>query len=302
MATFDITRPTDAIRLDEQRSATTPFAVSNLSSRTIRARFEVLPAVPDDRALYAIAAEGERVLRPNETHTVRVQITAPQATPPGVHTFRLKVVDEEAPDEHFAESQAVEFNVPVITPPKLRFWWLIPVAILVLAIAAVVWLTTRDPGDPNTITIEAGYASPEFRTRGTDTAVLENARVLVFGRELATLAHLMPVLEQVAAANDRRGIPLLIAVPSIAEDPLGVLVKNQQAKLLNVVVSVVKGSAAEQEEALQRLATFTGTTVLPNDTAVENAKIEALGSATRIRVSAESTAVTVARRPSGDSR
>jgi hypothetical protein len=294
VATFDITRPSGTIRLDEDRRAPVPFTVTNLTSAPIRARLDVIPQTAADRPLFTVEGGAERTLQPNETLAIRVLISATSATAPGSHGFVLKVVDIERPDDVFATSQPVEF---VIAPAPARtwpFWWVIPVAALVL-IAAVttIWWRSRHSGE---LQLDYGYRSAAFvNVRNSGIAAVDDPRILVYGRAITSMRFLMPLLEQLVANGKP---PLVIvahvedaAVAELARATAGAPQRSGAPLVPPVLLYVVVDVSPENEETLERVAAFTQTHVLVDERELENARLDDLGRAKQVRVGKSETSI-----------
>ncbi len=182
MATFDITRPKDVIRLNPDGRGDIPFTVTNVTAKPIRARLEIKPDNPADQSIFTVEGGLDRTLRPNETQNIRTLVAAGPGTAAGSHKFWLKVVDTELPDDNFAESQSVEFLVPQreAHEGKLKFpWWIIPLAaLLLLCIGGGAWYLHAYPkaGDYRTRKVED--AVTELRDQGFEPKVLTTDIVL----------------------------------------------------------------------------------------------------------------------------
>ena len=93
---------------------------------------------------------------------------------------------------------------------------------------------TQQLADPHTVTLNAGYASPDFITDSTSAwAVLDRPSVLVCGDAIESFRELISPLEKLILSRT----PLVVVAPSIASDVLATLEVNtirQTMRLLAV--------------------------------------------------------------------
>jgi hypothetical protein len=94
---------------------------------------------------------------------------------------------------------------------------------------------TKQLADPQTVTVDAGYASSDFVTDpSTNWAVLERPAVLVCGDSIESFRELISTLEKLILSRT----PLVVVAPSIASDALATLEVNtirQTMRLLAVI-------------------------------------------------------------------
>lgn len=165
MPAFEITRPKDVIRIDGDGHGAAVFVVTSRVPDPIRARLDVIPGNPADQAMFNVEDGPDRNMRLNDTQNVRVILKVPLTAASGPHMFRLRVVDADAPNERYEESQPVEFAVPEHEGPKpvaKGRWWIIPLAAILLLVAGITgWYL---------------YAYPklgDYRQQSVDTAKLD---------------------------------------------------------------------------------------------------------------------------------
>ena len=75
------------------------------------------------------------------TQTVTVNVAVPEGAPPGRKVFTLRVATERDPDNDFADSPTVAFEVKAPAPkaePKKPFPWWIPAVAAVALVAAII--------------------------------------------------------------------------------------------------------------------------------------------------------------------
>ena len=80
----------------------------------------------------------------NATQTIKVDLAVPEGAPPGRKIFTLRIATERDPDNDFADSPTVAFEIPEAAPkfePKKPFpWWIAAVAAAALVVVGgVIW-------------------------------------------------------------------------------------------------------------------------------------------------------------------
>jgi chaperonin GroEL len=101
-----------------------------------------------------------------------------------------------------------------------------------------------------------GYFSPYFMTDPRkQEARLENPAILISDLRLTTAEQLMPVLEQLARANQRS---LLVIAQEVSGGALGLLVANHQAGTLRLLAVKAPSYGIHQAAILEDLAALTG--------------------------------------------
>ncbi|RKS05651.1 chaperonin GroEL [Nocardiopsis sp. Huas11] len=138
---------------------------------------------------------------------------------------------------------------------------------------------------------DKGYVSPYFVTDGDrQEAVLEDAQILISQSKIGNLNELLPLLEKVVQETKK---PLLIIAEDIEGDALGALVLNKMRGTLNVAAVKAPGFGERRKAMLQDIAVVTGGQVISEEVGLtlENAGLEALGSARRITVTKDATTI-----------
>jgi chaperonin GroEL len=138
---------------------------------------------------------------------------------------------------------------------------------------------------------DKGYVSPYFVTDGDrQEAVLEDAQILISQGKIGNLNELLPLLEKVVQEAKK---PLLIIAEDIEGDALGALVLNKMRGTLNVAAVKAPGFGERRKAMLQDIAVVTGGQVIAEEVGLtlENAGLEALGSARRITVTKDATTI-----------
>src|SRR5437016_10422601 len=98
---------------------------------------------------------------------------------------------------------------------------------------------------------DRGYLSPYFVTDPERMeAVLENAKILIYEKKIASMKDLLPLLEQVA----RQGKPLLIIAEDVEGEALATLVVNKLRGTLNVAAVKAPGCGDRRKAMLEDIA------------------------------------------------
>jgi chaperonin GroEL len=135
---------------------------------------------------------------------------------------------------------------------------------------------------------DRGFLSPYFiNNHDRQSAVLEDALILVCEKRLSSLNELLPLLEEVVKA----GRPLLVIAEEIDSDALATLVINSIRGTFKTCAVKSPGFGDRRKAMLQDIAVLTGATVVSEDTGVTLAKatLAALGRAKRVEVDKENT-------------
>ncbi len=138
---------------------------------------------------------------------------------------------------------------------------------------------------------DRGYISPYMATDHENmTAVLENAKILIHDKKIASMKDLLPVLEKVAQA----GRPLLIIAEEVEGEALATIVVNTLRKTISCVAVKAPGFGDRRKAMLEDIAILTGGQVISEDLGLklENTTLDMLGTAKRIVVDKENTTIT----------
>src|SRR6266705_392872 len=137
---------------------------------------------------------------------------------------------------------------------------------------------------------DKGYLSPYFVTNAeTMEAKLEDAYVLNYEKKISSLKDLLPLLEKVAKAAK----PLLIIAEDVEGEALATLVVNKLRGTINVCAVKAPGFGDRRKALLQDIAILTGGKLITEDIGlkIESARIEDMGSAKRVVVDKDKTAI-----------
>ncbi|MGI8695991.1 MAG: chaperonin GroEL [Mycobacteriales bacterium] len=137
---------------------------------------------------------------------------------------------------------------------------------------------------------DKGYLSPYFVTDTESMeATYDDARVLLTGEKLSSMADLLPVLEQVMQA----GKPLLVVAEDIEGEALSTLVVNSIRKTLRVVAVKAPFFGDRRKAFLEDLAIVTGGAVISPDVGLKLSEIDldALGTIRRVTVTKDDTTI-----------
>jgi chaperonin GroEL len=133
-----------------------------------------------------------------------------------------------------------------------------------------------------------GYLSSYFINNAErQSAVLEDALVLLVDARLASLHELLPLLEQVVQAAQ----PLLVIAEEVDNDTLAALVINHLRGAVKACAVKAPGFGAPRKALLQDMAVLTGTQPVSEELGRSLAKLPLaeLGHAKRVEVSKDST-------------
>jgi len=135
---------------------------------------------------------------------------------------------------------------------------------------------------------DRGYLSPYFiNNPDKQSAVLDDALILLHDKKISSIRELLPVLEEVAKA----GKPLLIIAEDIDGEALATLVVNAMRGVLKVAAVKAPGFGDRRKAMLEDIAILTGATVIAEETGrqLEKAKLADLGRAKRVEIHKEHT-------------
>jgi chaperonin GroEL len=135
-----------------------------------------------------------------------------------------------------------------------------------------------------------GYLSPYMVTDTTRMeTVFEDPYILLTNKPIKHVQDIMPLLDQVMKAPR----PIVILAENVEASALGMLVTNTSRGTLQAVAVRAPGFGHRRVAHLQDLAAFTGGTVISEDAGLtlEKVRLESLGRARRVTVTAHSTTV-----------
>lgn len=137
---------------------------------------------------------------------------------------------------------------------------------------------------------DRGYVSPYMVT---DTermeAILDNPYILITDKKITTVQDILPVLEKVLQS----GTPLLIIAEDLEGEALATLIVNKLRGTLNVVAVKAPGFGDRREAMLGDIAALTGGQLISEKVGMklENATLQMLGRADKVRVTKENTTI-----------
>ena len=135
---------------------------------------------------------------------------------------------------------------------------------------------------------DRGYLSPYFVNNAEkQSAVLENALVLLHDRKISTVRELLPLLEHAA----REGKPLLVIAEEVEGEALATLVVNTLRGILKACAVKAPGFGDRRKAMLEDLAVLTGGAVVAEAAGLtlEKAEPRVLGRVRRVEVDKDST-------------
>ncbi|MCL2122438.1 MAG: chaperonin GroEL [Clostridiales bacterium] len=137
---------------------------------------------------------------------------------------------------------------------------------------------------------DRGYVSAYM---ATDTekmeANLSDCYILITDKKITNIQEILPILEQVVKA----GKPLLLIVEDIEGEALATLVLNKLRGTFTCVAVKAPGFGDRRKAMLEDIAILTGGEVISEDLGLklENANLEMLGYASRVRVDKDNTTI-----------
>ena len=137
---------------------------------------------------------------------------------------------------------------------------------------------------------DRGYLSPYFVTNAEKMEVeLEDPYILIHDKKISNMRDLLPVLEAVA----RAGKPLLIIAEDVEGEALATLVVNKMRGVLQVCAVKAPGFGERRKAMLEDIAILTGGKVISEELGLklENASLDDLGRAGKVRVTKDDTTI-----------
>jgi len=137
---------------------------------------------------------------------------------------------------------------------------------------------------------DRGFLSAYFiNSAEKQSAVLEDALVLLYDQKLSGLQELVPLLEEVAKA----GKPMLVIAEDVEADALATLVVNSIRGVIKTCAVKAPGFGDRRKAMLQDMAVLTGGQVIAAEAGLtlEKARLEHLGRARRVEVDKERTTI-----------
>jgi len=140
------------------------------------------------------------------------------------------------------------------------------------------------------MSFDRGFLSPYFVTDPSRMeCVLDKPLILIHDTKIGAMQALLPLLEQVAQS----GRPLLIIAEEVETEALATLIVNKVRGTLTSVAVKSPGFGDRRKDMLADIATLTGGKVVSAELGqkLENVKLEDLGSASRVVIDKDSTAI-----------
>ena len=137
---------------------------------------------------------------------------------------------------------------------------------------------------------DRGYLSPYFVTDPENMEVeLDNPMILIHDKKISAMKDMLPVLEKVA----QMGAPLLIIAEDIEGEALATLVVNKLKGTLRVAAVKAPGFGDRRKAMLEDIAILTGGRVIAEEVGykLENATVNDLGRAKRVRIDKDNTTI-----------
>src|SRR6478736_8692813 len=135
---------------------------------------------------------------------------------------------------------------------------------------------------------DRGYLSPYFINNAEkQSALLEDAYVLLYDKKISSIRELLPLLEQVAKA----GKALLIIAEEVEGEALATLVVNNIRGILRTLAVKAPGFGDRRKEMLQDIAVLSGATVVSEELGLtlEKTTLKDLGRTKKVECTKENT-------------
>jgi chaperonin GroEL len=135
---------------------------------------------------------------------------------------------------------------------------------------------------------DRGYLSPYFINNAEkQSALLEDAYVLLCDKKISTIRDLLPLLEQVAKA----GKPLLIVAEEVEGEALATLVVNNLRGILKALAVKAPGFGDRRKAMLDDIAVLTGGAVISEELGLtlEKVTLKDLGRVKKVESTKENT-------------
>jgi chaperonin GroEL len=135
---------------------------------------------------------------------------------------------------------------------------------------------------------DRGYLSPYFINNAEkQSALLEDAYVLLYDKKISSIREMLPLLEQVAKA----GKALLIIAEEVEGEALATLVVNNLRGILKTLAVKAPGFGDRRKAMLEDIAVLAGGTVISEELGLklENATLKDLGRAKKVESTRENT-------------
>jgi hypothetical protein len=158
---WTISAGAERVQLSPQRQGEITFTVTNNGPVDTRVVVDVLPSETADRAWFTVD-QPQRLVTHGGSAPFAVRIAARPDAAPGAYWVAARAYSADAaPEETSVVSNRVAFELAGAPPRQRRgLLWLIPVAVLLLAVAGVAaWLLLRDPTTPQAQPTEAPSGS-----------------------------------------------------------------------------------------------------------------------------------------------
>ena len=188
---FAITAASERVTVGGDGRGEITFTVTNSSARPLRGQLRVRPLGQTKGEWLSVAGETERVLSPNATQQVVVNVATPPEAPAGKYQFRLDAVSVINPDGDFTEGPTVDLEVKAAEAQKKAFpWWIVAAAggalILIVTLTWLLWPKSVEVPDVVGLDIEEAKKKFEDLNLKLEITRQPNASVTrdrVFGQD-----------------------------------------------------------------------------------------------------------------------
>lgn len=139
------------------------------------------------------------------------------------------------------------------------------------------------------IEFDKGYISPYMASGENQSALLENAYILVTDKKLTNLSELLPIFEKVISSTK----PLLIICEDIEGEVLSTIILNNLRGVFKVVAVKCPSFGDKQKEFLEDISLLTSAKYISKDLPIDlkTLQLSELGEAKKIKVTKDKTTI-----------
>jgi hypothetical protein len=221
-------------------TAEVTFTVKNQQATRQRVVFEFVPGDAVEPSWAAIDGERQRAVEANQSTQFKVTITAPAGTPVASYWFQARVYSADvAPEESSTLSNRVTFTVaqPTNVAKKAFPWWIVILAVAVVAVLAIGGYLLTRPKGPATIPAVTGKTEDQAKS-ALKKAGFDSVKVVRVQSPQATVGTALGTTPEGGTEADRGDtISLRIAI-SLAAPAQIAPGDNSQFKATTTKVSI----------------------------------------------------------------
>lgn len=255
----EITQPSDFVSCDNNGKATVVFNVTDITGQEAKLGVKVVADAPAQENWFTLQNDSIWKLGANATDQITVGIHVPDKVAPGKYNFRLMVYSVAMPGELFTKGETVccEVKEKVVEPePVKKFpWWIVAVAVVVLAVGGWgLWALTRDKEPvmvpmPNVVSKNALAAQQELAKAGLQLD-LENSSVeeTSVDSQVGTVVKQLPDPKVTQEVEQGSLVSLVVAIKKPERPHPPTWLFDQKLKMFGIVKKDSKPGPASKAE------------------------------------------------------